>query len=296
MSRPRYLSTADTAKLIRKALRRSFPGQQFYVRSRTYSMGASIDVSWMDGPTEKEVRSITQAYASAGFDGMIDLQFHYNAWLLPDGSAVLASSSGTAGSGGTVEAFEVEQPDPQAERVSFGADYVHTKRVVSRDCVERFAAEFHKRTGWEIPEIVESDWYVGRQVRARHAFFRPDFSQMTSNGYETMGDRYNRELWRTSFFSPPAEPAVPDSPVCEPDGVPDYQVTYDRDWTWVAFIAKPAEGVRTNLKALGGRWSRRRVAWYIRQRVDRAVVDAAITGNGNSPQPTGEDWFLDAHL
>ncbi len=107
MSNTRYISTADTAKLIRKALRRSFPGQQFFVRSRTYSMGASIDVSWMDGPTEKEVGSVTQAYASAGFDGMIDLQFHYHAWLLPDGSALIASTCGTAGSGGTVSAFEV---------------------------------------------------------------------------------------------------------------------------------------------------------------------------------------------
>ena len=297
MSRPRYLSTADTAKLIRKALRRSFPGQQFYVRSRTYSMGASIDVSWMDGPTEKEVRSITQAYASAGFDGMIDLQFHYNAWLLPDGSAVLASSSGTAGSGGTVEPFQTDQPHPQAERVSFGADYVHTKRVVSRDRVEAFAAEFNGKTGWAIPEIEELDWYVGRKVRGQYAFFGRDFGQPTSNGYETIGDRYNRELWQTSFYAPPAEPTVSEqSTLAEGGEVPGYQVTYDRDWTWIAFSAKPDEAVRTSLKALGGRFSRRRVAWYIRQRVDCSVINATISGNGHRSQPSGEDWFLDAHL
>ncbi len=120
---------------------------------------------------------------------------------------------------------------------------------------------------------------------------------MTSNGYETIGDRYNRELWQTSFFAPPAEPTVSEQPTLAEGGeVPDYQVTYDRDWTWIAFIAKPAEGVRSNLKTLGGRWSRRRAAWYIRQRVDRSVVDAAVSGNGNHSQPTGEDWFLDAHL
>ena len=271
MSRPRYISTADTAKLIRKALRRSFPGQQFYVRSKTYSMGSSIDVSWMDGPTEKEVRSITQDYASAGFDGMIDLQYHYYAWLLPDGSAVLASSNGTAGSGGTVEAFEVERPHQEAERVSFGADYVHCKRVVSRDRAEEFAARFNEETGWALPEIEELDWYVGRKVRGRYAFFQRDFGQMTSNGYETLGDNYNRELWQTGFYTPPAGP-----PAAQHGEGSGYQVTYDRDWTWIAFSAKPAESIRTALRTLGARWSRRRTAWYIRERVTTETIQGAI--------------------
>ncbi len=43
-----YFSAADTAKLVRAALKRSFPGTRFSVRSKTYSAGASIDVSWMD--------------------------------------------------------------------------------------------------------------------------------------------------------------------------------------------------------------------------------------------------------
>lgn len=42
-----YFSAADTAKLVRAALKRSFPGTRFFVRSKTYSAGASIDVSWM---------------------------------------------------------------------------------------------------------------------------------------------------------------------------------------------------------------------------------------------------------
>lgn len=45
-----YLSAAETAALLRKALAKSFPGQKFYVRSQTYAGGASIDV-YYDGAT-----------------------------------------------------------------------------------------------------------------------------------------------------------------------------------------------------------------------------------------------------
>ncbi len=41
-----YWTVAETAKLIRKALKETFPGQKFSVTTDTYSMGASINVSW----------------------------------------------------------------------------------------------------------------------------------------------------------------------------------------------------------------------------------------------------------
>lgn len=40
----KYLSCAETAKLIRQALKEAFPDMKFGVRSKTYSGGASIDV------------------------------------------------------------------------------------------------------------------------------------------------------------------------------------------------------------------------------------------------------------
>lgn len=43
-----YMSAADTAKLIRKALAKHFPSTKFYVRSSVYSGGASIDI-YYDG-------------------------------------------------------------------------------------------------------------------------------------------------------------------------------------------------------------------------------------------------------
>ena len=42
----RYLTCAETAKLIRKDLKKNFPKIKFSVMSNTYSMGASIRVNW----------------------------------------------------------------------------------------------------------------------------------------------------------------------------------------------------------------------------------------------------------
>jgi len=80
-----YLSCAETAKLIRPALKRAFPGVKFSVRSSTYSMGASIDIYWTDGPLAADVDKVAKPYAGAGFDGMIDLKTYNSDWLYPDG-------------------------------------------------------------------------------------------------------------------------------------------------------------------------------------------------------------------
>jgi len=85
----KYLSCAETAKLVRTALKKNFPGVKFSVRSSVYSGGASIDVSWVLGPTTKEVDSIAGQYESADFDGSIDMETRYDHWLLPDGSAII---------------------------------------------------------------------------------------------------------------------------------------------------------------------------------------------------------------
>lgn len=74
MSDTKYLSCAETAKLLRLALKESFPGVKFSVRSSVYAGGASIDVKWMDGPTSKTVDPILSAFKGSYFDGMIDYQ------------------------------------------------------------------------------------------------------------------------------------------------------------------------------------------------------------------------------
>ena len=67
-----YLSVAETAKLVRAALKESFPGIKFSVRSKSYSGGASINVGWTDGPNTRQVEAITGTFTGGYFDGMTD--------------------------------------------------------------------------------------------------------------------------------------------------------------------------------------------------------------------------------
>lgn len=68
----KYLACAETAVLVRKALKEAFPGVKFSVRSSTYSMGASMRVEWLDGPNEAQVEAVARTFQGSYFDGGID--------------------------------------------------------------------------------------------------------------------------------------------------------------------------------------------------------------------------------
>ncbi|WP_213781620.1 LPD29 domain-containing protein [Caballeronia sp. dw_276] len=110
----KYFTCADTAKLIRQSLKEAFPGVKFSVRSSTYSGGASIDVSWTDGPNAAQVESITKGFKAAYFDGSIDYQGSIHHMM--DG-----------------------------EQVRFGADYITSSRRYSDAAVERAIASVSRR-------------------------------------------------------------------------------------------------------------------------------------------------------
>lgn len=74
-----YLSCAETAKLVRAALKESFPGVRFSVRSSVYSGGASITINYVNGPTYDAVKNVVAMFEGAYFDGMTDYQgYNYN--------------------------------------------------------------------------------------------------------------------------------------------------------------------------------------------------------------------------
>lgn len=119
----RSLSCAETAKLVRAAVKEAFPGVKFSVRSHTYAGGASIDVRWTDGPRERDVRPVIDRFAGADFDGMTDMK-NYR------GPALFGNEDGSV------------------ECVRYGADFVHGSRTISdaryaliRREVERFTGE-----------------------------------------------------------------------------------------------------------------------------------------------------------
>ena len=74
---PNNPTLAETAQLVREALAQAFPKTKFSVRSESYSMGCSIHVNWTDGPTDRQVQPILDAFERCGFDGMQDLKTYH---------------------------------------------------------------------------------------------------------------------------------------------------------------------------------------------------------------------------
>lgn len=113
MSATKYISKTDTAKLVREALKKQFPGVKFGV---TCGRGSVVNVRWEDGPTTKMVQRATSKFSGADFDGMQDLKTYHDSEL-------------------------------NGERVHFCADWVSCSRHLSRPAMEQALAEAKRRYG-----------------------------------------------------------------------------------------------------------------------------------------------------
>ena len=131
----RYVSCADTAKLVRKALKRDHPGVKFSVRAKTYAGGASINVSWTDGPRAADVDPILKRYEGGRFDGMIDMAYSVSHYLRPDGEVMIARNPGTEAQRGSNTGEDntalADLMPANVERVRFAADYIFSNRHIS---------------------------------------------------------------------------------------------------------------------------------------------------------------------
>lgn len=64
---------AHAAYLIKGLLKIKFPAVQFSVKSDSFSMGDSVDVCWIDGPTDKAVNDLIGMFQYGSFNGMEDM-------------------------------------------------------------------------------------------------------------------------------------------------------------------------------------------------------------------------------
>lgn len=116
----RYITVTETAKLIRKELKKNFAGTKFSVAQR--SGGLTICVEWLDGPSEPAVNKIVKRFQGASFDSSIDLQSYVDSTY-------------------------------EGEEVHFGANYVTCRRKKSRVFVEAIVAQFSQRWGYSAGRI-----------------------------------------------------------------------------------------------------------------------------------------------
>jgi hypothetical protein len=122
----RRISTVDTAKEIRKALKHNFPGVKFSVRSKSYSGGSSIRVCWTDGPKTRVVDKVVKRYEGASFDGMVDLKSYHD--------------------------DVISHEDGSTEVVHWGADFVFTERDSSPETELALATDLAK--------VIDDDNYI----------------------------------------------------------------------------------------------------------------------------------------
>lgn len=157
----KHLSCAETAKLIRAALKESFPSVKFTVKSKVYAGGSSIDVSYVDGPTSEQVKSVVSLFEGKYFDGMTDYKgFNYSSL---DG-----------------------------EQVSFGADFVFVSRKFSFEYLDSVVTEAAKKFGCKKPFVRDCSYgaYVERDyTNDMHVFILKEVekaSQTKTNESNTL--------------------------------------------------------------------------------------------------------------
>lgn len=78
----------ESAKEIRKVLRREFPATKFSVTTARGSMVSAVDIAWTDGPTTARVDALVKCFEAGRFDGMTDCyDFDSDTALLIEGKA-----------------------------------------------------------------------------------------------------------------------------------------------------------------------------------------------------------------
>ena len=146
MSNTQYLSCAETAKLVRAALKESFPGVKFSVKSSNYAGGASINIRYENGPTYKQVKEVASMFEGAYFDGMTDYK---------------GSNYGSL----------------DGNEVRFGADFIFVNRKFTKAFLEGAVEAVCKYYGYAMPAITEGydsayivdrlDYETNRRIMAK---------------------------------------------------------------------------------------------------------------------------------
>lgn len=144
----RCVDTPEQAQLIRAALKKHFPGVAFSVRSSRYSGGSSISVRWTDGPTQRAVEAIADTYEGPRFDGMTDLAYSSEHYLMPDGSAIFARDVGG------YDHRERQGPAPEGAELVHFPGWVHCSRSLSLGFMLDLLTELAEFLGEPIAELM----------------------------------------------------------------------------------------------------------------------------------------------
>lgn len=158
-------SAPESAKLLKAALRTTFPATRFSVtlgRGTAYGMA---DVRWTDGPTVKAVQPILNQFEGEGFDGMTDSAYPKFA--------------------------------PLADGRRSGLRLINWSRHISLDLARRCVAQIAPYWGVEPVELVPDHNGKGWEIVGGDRKIRNDVPDYwTTHIYRASGDAslYHREM------------------------------------------------------------------------------------------------------
>lgn len=208
----KWLSCADTAKLVREVLKAEFPGTKFSVRSQNYAGGASIHIGYTDGPPSRQVENAVDHLRRSDFNAMVDMQESRGGTLLVDGE--------------------------EFEQIHYGADFISAQREFSDEVEDEAKARIVTLAGAE--HFEHNDRYDVAVDRDTGELI-PCRGQHVSDTYgSTILHRYLHPL----DLSPEAPPVVETYQLVAGNGRPIRKatvVTFD-DGEEVRFIEKLPKG------------------------------------------------------
>ncbi|MGF1489497.1 MAG: LPD29 domain-containing protein, partial [Prochloraceae cyanobacterium] len=141
-----YISVTETAKIIREQLKKAFPKKdypvlKFSVKCHQYSMGASIDITWIDGPSKKEVEALTNRFEGKKYNIEEDLaESRYDNW--------------------------------KGMKIRWGSDYINCCRNTSKQFLERLLQHFREQKNFSAQ--VEIFQNIGGNYSYRPASFKDE--------------------------------------------------------------------------------------------------------------------------
>ena len=242
---------------IRTELNRAFPGISFTVRSNSYSGGCSIDIGWYDGPTEKDVKAVSDKYQTSRFDGR-------------DDSTHSTSTHWNAVYGG-------------ASYVSENRDISEATRAAltpwAEDCIargERFGAH---DAGTLIHQLVYDTTLPAGAVVQGAARREGDCS----------GINRPSTVYKIVFTVPDPVPAFHEPTQQQGTGVIVSQ-NEEQDGVEVHFPSKPDAATLATMKANRFRWSRHSGCWYHKRTPEAMRFAFGMVGQAPQLYSDGGDF------
>jgi Large polyvalent protein associated domain 29 len=249
----------ETAKLVRVALKKNFPGIKFSVTSSRHT----INVSWTDGPIDPQVKAVTNTFGGMGFDGMQDMDTYH-------------------------------KQDFNGEQVQFYCYSPYTKRKLSMDFALKIKAsmdrqnipcpsvrwcEYDKSASFQTQEL---EWGSSRQFHDKVKFFTVEnvdsldfWTKRDANGCRT--HKSDHELLQEVVGATKVE-----NPILSEVSVTQNE---QKNGVEIGFSQKPAQAILDELKRSDFSWSRRQNIWYAKRTAENLAFAYEMAGMANGTAP-----------